>query len=61
MKIEIIRVYLKESESHMNEVMKVLKEGDIKHGVAFRAIEGEGASAHLLGISLDLPIIIEFF
>jgi PII-like signaling protein len=61
MNIEIIRIYLKESEHHVNEVMKVLKEGTIKHGYVFRAIEGEGATSHLLGLSLDLPIVIEFF
>lgn len=61
MNIEIIRIYLKESEHHVNGVMKILKEENIKHGFAFRAIEGEGGSAHILGVSLDLPIVIEFF
>ena len=60
-KIEIIRVYLKESEHHVKEVLKILEEAEIKHAVAFRAIEGEGMNIHILSFSLDLPIIIEFF
>lgn len=61
MNIEVVRLYLKESEHHVDGVMKILKEGKIKHGVAFRAIEGKNGSAHLMGVSLDLPIVIEFF
>lgn len=61
MDIEIVRIYLKESEHHVNGVMKILREAKMKHGVVLRAIEGEQGSAHLMGVSLDLPIVIEFF
>ncbi|MCB1116552.1 MAG: DUF190 domain-containing protein [Chlamydiia bacterium] len=61
MNIEMVRIYLKESEHHVHGIMKILRERKIKHGVALRAIEGEKGSAHLMGVSLDLPIVIEFF
>lgn len=59
--IKLVRVYMKESEHHVNEVLKVLSEVEVKHAIVLRAIEGKHQSAHILSLSLDLPLVIEFF
>lgn len=39
-KIKLVRVYMKESEHHVNHVLKILSEIKIKHAIVLRAIEG---------------------
>ncbi len=65
--IQLVRVYLSESEDHLNSVLKILHdEVKIKHAVVFRGIEGfeKGGKVHtsqFLSLSLDLPLVVEFF
>ena len=60
-KIKLVRVYMKESEHHVNQALKILSEIKIKHAIVLRAIEGDHHSAHILSLSLDLPLVLEFF
>ncbi|MCP5504119.1 MAG: DUF190 domain-containing protein [Chlamydiales bacterium] len=60
-KIKLVRIYMKESEHHVKEVMKILDEEKVQHAVVLRAIEGGHHSAHILSLSLDLPLVLEFF
>lgn len=59
--VKLVRVYMKESEHHVNEVLKILDENKIKHAIVLRAIKGNHHSAHILSLSLDLPLVLEFF
>ena len=67
MKILIARIYMMESEKHLDEVLDILHDDvKVKHVTVFRGIEGfeEGgkvSSAHFLSLSLDLPLVVEFF
>lgn len=63
----IVRVYLHEAKSNMEELLKYLHDESKVHGVTvFRGITGFGTSGEyhsskLIDMSLDLPIVIEFF
>lgn len=62
----IVRVYVTESSQLLNKIFSYLKkEIHIRGITVFRAIEGFGdsgeRSSSLVDISLNLPIIIEFF
>ena len=63
----IVRVYLHEAKSHMEELLKYLHDESKVHGVTvFRGITGFGTSGEyhsskLIDMSLDLPVVIEFF
>jgi uncharacterized protein len=63
----IVRIYLHEAKSHMEELLQYLHDEKKVRGVTvFRGITGFGISGEyhsskLIDMSLDLPIVIEFF
>lgn len=63
----IVRLYLHEAKSHMEELLQYLHDESKVHGVTvFRGITGFGTSgkyhsSKLIDMSLDLPVVIEFF
>jgi PII-like signaling protein len=63
----MVRVYLHEREPQVRGIMRVLHDELKVSGVtAFRGIAGFGASGHwhmasVVDLSLDLPVVIEFF
>lgn len=62
-----VRVYLTEGEGIMEELLRCLHDEEKVQGVTvFRGISGFGKSgkmhsSSLLDMSLDLPLVIEFF
>lgn len=64
--VQIVRIYLVESDHSVTEIIHYLRhEANIKGFSVFRAISGYGESgeleASLLDLSLNLPLVIEFF
>ncbi len=65
--VTIVRIYLHESKSQMKELLQYLHDESKVRGVTvFRGITGFGTSgeyhsSELIDMSLDLPIVIEFF
>lgn len=59
--IKLVRIYMKESEDHVKEVLTILDDEKVQHAVVLRGIEGGHHSAHILSLSLDLPLVLEFF
>jgi len=65
--ITMIRIYLSEGRDHFEHVVKWLHDdGRVKGVSVFRAIEGFGGdgemkTSSLMSLSLELPIVIEFF
>jgi PII-like signaling protein len=70
--VMVVRIYLREGDhgkhkTLMREIMDILRERHRVHGVTvFRGIAGFGASGEadasdLLRLSVDLPLVIEFF
>lgn len=65
--VTMVRLYLSEADSQLAPLLKKLHDEEKVKGVtAFRGIAGFGASGNmhsssLLDMSLDLPIVIEFF
>jgi len=65
--IRLVRVYMSESEDHLNKVLKILHtEIKVRHVVVLRGIEGfekdgEVQTSQFLGLSLSLPLVVEFF
>lgn len=65
--VTMVRVYLTEAEAHLNTLLKHLNdEGEVRGVTVFRGIAGFGPSgkmhsSSLLDVSLDLPVVIEFF
>lgn len=65
--ILLARVYMSESEHHLEEVLKVLHdEIKIAHVTVFRGIEGfekggKVQASKFLSLSLSLPLVVEFF
>lgn len=63
----MVRVYLHEQGSHRDEVMHYLHDNAHISGVTvYRGISGFGDSgeyrgANLLDLSLDLPLVVEFY
>ena len=61
------RIYLSESSAHLEKLLTLLKDVEKVKGVTvYRGIEGYGDSgqvhsAKLIDLSLDLPIVVEFF
>ena len=49
--VKIVRIYMKELEHHVNKVLKILDEINVKHAIVLRDIEGGGHSAHILSLS----------
>ena len=65
--VTMVRIYLHEAKSHMKELLQYLHDEIKVRGVTvFRGITGFGNSGQyhsstLMDVSLDLPIVIEFF
>lgn len=65
--VTIVRVYLTEAEGRLAELMRKLHDEEKVRGVTvFRGISGFGKSGKvhsstLLDLSMDLPVVIEFF
>jgi len=56
--IKLVRIYMKESEDHVKEVLTILDDEKVQHAVVLRGIEGGHHSAHILSLSLDPSSII---
>lgn len=65
--VTVVRIYLTEGEGQLKTLMKRLRDWEKLRGVTvFRGISGYGESgvihgADLIDLSLNLPIVIEFF
>lgn len=65
--VAMVRIYLSEKSSHLDNLVKRLHDWEKVRGVTvFRGISGFGDSgnvhqASLMALSLDLPIVVEFF
>jgi PII-like signaling protein len=65
--VTFVRIYLTEGEGRMEHLLKRLHDEEQVQGVTvFRGISGFGKSgklhsSSLLDMSLDLPLVIEFF
>lgn len=65
--VEIVRVYLTEHEGALDPALRCLHDEHRVRGVTvFRGISGFGASGRMhearwTDLSLDLPVVIEFF
>jgi len=65
--VTFVRIYLTEGEGRMEELLRRLHDDEKVHGVTvFRGISGFGKSgkmhsSSLLDMSLDLPLVVEFF
>ena len=63
----MVRVYLTEADAHLESLLKKLNdEGKVRGVTVFRGIAGFGKSgtmhsSSLLDMSLDLPVVVEFF
>ena len=63
----MVRIYLSEERAQLNQLLKLLHEKEKLRGVTvFRGISGfgDGGEIHtggLLDLSLNLPIVVEFF
>lgn len=65
-KATIVRIYITESSNLLEKILTYLqKEAKVRGVTVFRAINGYGETgthtSFLLDISLDLPIVVEFF
>jgi len=65
--VTMVRVYLTEAEGKLDPLIKRLHDWENVRGVTvFRGISGFGQSgkmhsSNLLSMSLDLPVVVEFF
>jgi len=65
--VTVVRIYCSEKDGRYRDLLARLHDEEAVAGVtAFRGVAGFGGSgrvhtAHLLDVSLDLPIVIEFF
>lgn len=65
--VTVVRIYLHEAKGQMDELLEYLHDDSKVRGVTvFRGITGFGVSgkyhsSSLIDMSLDLPIVIEFF
>lgn len=65
--VTVVRLYLHEREPQLREIMRLLHDDLQVRGVtAFRGIAGFGSSgqwhtAGIVDLSLDLPLVVEFF
>ena len=65
--VVMVRIYLHEAKAHMTELLKYLHDESKVRGVTvFRGITGFGSSGKyhsstLMDMSLDLPVVIEFY
>ncbi|MEA3411391.1 MAG: DUF190 domain-containing protein [Pseudomonadota bacterium] len=67
MKVTVVRIYLSESDNAHEKLLRRLHDDEKVRGVTlFRGVSGFGKtgkvhSSSLLYLSLDLPIVVEFF
>jgi len=66
LEVMVVRIYITESSHALNNIVNYLKkEAKIRGFSVFRAISGFGEtgshSASFIDLSLDLPLVIEFF
>lgn len=65
--VSVVRIYLTEGEGALRQLLDRLHDAERVRGVTvFRGIAGFGGSgalhtARLLDLSLDLPLVVEFF
>jgi uncharacterized protein len=65
--VTMVRIYLTEGDHQLRKLLEFLQQKEHVRGVtAFRGIAGFGPSgklheSSLLDISLDLPLVVEFF
>jgi len=65
--VTMVRIYLTEGEAQLKNLIKQLHDWDKLKGVTvFRGITGYGDSGEILGsnlmdLSLNLPVVVEFF
>jgi uncharacterized protein len=65
--VTMVRIYLHEAKAHMEELLKYLHDVSKVRGVTvFRGITGFGTSGEihsskLIDMSLDLPVVVEFY
>ena len=65
--VTMVRIYLTEGDHQLRKLLDYLHQGEQVRGVtAFRGIAGFGRSGRvhessLLDISMDLPLVVEFF
>lgn len=65
--VTMVRIYLTEANAHLHRLMKRLHDEEKVRGVTvFRGISGFGKSgvmhsSTLLDLSLNLPLVVEFF
>ena len=65
--VSVVRVYLTEGETQLKTLIKRLRDWEKLRGVTiFRGISGFGSSgvihgADLVDLSLNLPMVVEFF
>lgn len=65
--ITMVRIYLTEEKAHLEKLMAILHDQEKVRGVTvFRGISGFGKSgdvhsSSLLDLSLNLPVVVEFF
>lgn len=65
--VTLVRVYLTEERAHLETLLKRLHDwGKVRGVTVFRGIAGFGDSgvihgSSLIDITLDLPVVIEFF
>lgn len=65
--VTVVRIYLTEGEGQLKSLLKRLHDWEKIRGVTvFRGISGYGESgvfhgSNVLDLSLDLPIVVEFF
>lgn len=67
MAVKVVRIYLTEEKAQLDKLMAILHDQEKVRGVTvFRGISGFGKSgvmhsSSLLDMSLNLPVIIEFY
>ncbi len=65
--VTVVRIYISEGQAQLDILLKRLQEWEHVRGVSvFRAIAGFGDSgklhtSKLIDLSLDLPLVVEFF
>ena len=65
--VTVVRIYLSEKDAHLDNLLRRLHDWEKVRGVTvFRGISGFGGSgevhtARLMDLSLDLPVVVEFF
>jgi PII-like signaling protein len=65
--VTVVRIYLSEKDAHLDNLLRRLHDWEKVRGVTvFRGISGFGGSgemhtARLMDLTLDLPMVVEFF